>query len=212
VQPVTITNQAVSQVAYQFNVQGTTVVTGFGELRVNIGVTENGAGYYQNGAIGGYAFSAATGAGSNVSPASFTDITTNGPFCVTGTVASSYRYDGTVQVGVRLNQAPTGTAAPIGTYTPTGMTSVAYDVTNNNTAAGLVLILLGPNGATDFSQTWCVALPATTAAAGTVSLTEFRSQCLSGTACLRRAAACVGGRLGIRCWRWCESQRGLLPQ
>jgi hypothetical protein len=162
--------QAVAAVSYEFNVDGTVVQTGPGKVQVSIGVTESDfAGYYKNDVIAGYAWSAASGPGTTVSPTSFSSVLTNGPFCVKGTVAPAADYSGVVLVGVNLNQSSNGPTAAIGTYSPVDY-NLVFDVTNN-TANPLRIQLQGA----DASSRWCVNI----AGSGSIPLSTFNTTCWS---------------------------------
>lgn len=142
------------------------------------GMVIGDAGYVTSGNWKGYAWSAAIGTGSTVSPADFKTVKAGQTkFCAKGTVGKDPAYGGVVMVGINLNQVslpPTGAVEPpILDYTPTG-TGIRYKVTNPG-ATTLRIQIQDKSGTA--AGRWCADISGETS--GFLPWEEFNTTCWS---------------------------------
>ena len=133
-------------------------------------------GYVTDCSWHGYGWTADSGTGSTVTPASFTTLAAGGQLCAQGTVAGLTDYSGTGMVGLNINQAQTGTPTPpVNSYTPTG-TGITYNLTNTGQSA-LRIQIQAADGATNANDRWCATVDSAT---GTIPWASFNTQCWTG--------------------------------
>lgn len=136
------------------------------------------AGYVTSGSWKGYAWTAAIGTGSLVTPADFKTVKAGQTkFCAKGTVGKDPAYGGVVMVGINLNQVslpPTGAVEPpILDYTPTG-TGIRYKV--SNPGATTLRIQIQDKSGTAAGR-WCADISGETS--GFLPWEEFNTTCWS---------------------------------
>ncbi|MBN1611659.1 MAG: hypothetical protein JW940_33800 [Polyangiaceae bacterium] len=139
------------------------------------------AGYHVHGAWKGKAWTSTdTAHVASITPADFDNLTTDGPYCASGTVPATSDYSAVAMIGFNVNQAST-TDAPASTWTPTSITSggVVVNVTNRGASTVLRVQLLGPNGDTVASDRWCYEL-SQFGRDVTIPWTSFNTECWQG--------------------------------
>ncbi|MBN2193279.1 MAG: hypothetical protein JW751_10725 [Polyangiaceae bacterium] len=94
-----------------------------------------------------------------ISPANFSNLATDGPYCATGTAPVTSDWSAVAMIGFNVNQAQTEDAPP-GTWTPTNLTSggLVLNVTNSGTNTTFRAQIHGPNGDTVAEERWCANL------------------------------------------------------
>jgi hypothetical protein len=142
----------------------------------NAGLTLGTGGYVTSGSWHGYAWTAADGTGSTITPKDFSAATSGKPLCVSGSVAGLPDFSGVAMLGVNLNQSDAPGAAT-GTVTPT-LDGVTVNVSNSGQSP-LRLQIEGPTGGTDANDRWCAPLTGT---GGFVPWSSFNTECWSGGA------------------------------
>lgn len=164
-QAFAVAEQTVTEVSYLFNVNGIIVSTGTGTVQVNVSVNDVGPGAYGNGMINGYV-SSEVSANSTISPADFSAITSNGPFCVAGTLGASYEDYAAVRLSLYVSQSGFIGSLALGNRT------AAYNISGTVNSGQMARInLVGADG-----TRWCANVPVGT---GSLATSAFATSCWS---------------------------------
>jgi hypothetical protein len=163
-----------------FATGGTKNSSGTGGAPATGGSAAADGSYYVGGVWHGYFWDSATGTGSTITPANFTNHTLGAAFCASGIVGPMTDYSGVAMIGYNINQAQ-GTATTPGTWTPASVSSggVTVNVTNNSTSV-LRVQIQGPNGATVATDRWCATLTLFDRTV-TIPWSSFNTACWDGT-------------------------------
>jgi hypothetical protein len=141
---------------------------------VDAGSSVGIGGYVTSGSWHGFAWTAADGTGSTITPKDFSGTAAGQALCVSGSVAGLADYSGVASLGVNLNQADTTNAATA-TVTPT-LDGITVNITNSGQSP-LRLQIQGPTGATDATDRWCAVL---SGSGGFIPWSTFNTECWSG--------------------------------
>jgi hypothetical protein len=128
-------------------------------------------GYISSGEWHGYAFTAASGSASMISPMDFDARQAGQPLCASGTVGAAADYSGTALVGVNVAQEMTTDSTPMAVVP---MKRGVMVQVKNNAGSTLRLQIQGPNGGTDAKDRWCAPIVGN---GGFIPFSQFNSAC-----------------------------------
>lgn len=120
-------------------------------------------GYFESGTWHGYAWTGTEtpNTGTIISPADFSTVAPNAPFCASGSVAARADFGGVSLLGFNINQAQLPgegeIEAPVLSATPT-QAGIAINFTKT-VSSRLRIQIQGPNGETDENDRWCYEIP-----------------------------------------------------
>jgi hypothetical protein len=118
-------------------------------------------GYHMHDPWKGYVWTAVdTAKVATITPANFSTLTTDGPYCASGNVPVTADYSAIAMVGFNINQDSTANA-PTNTWAPASVTSggLVVNVHRIDTSTDVIRVQIqGPNGATDANDRWCATL------------------------------------------------------
>jgi hypothetical protein len=113
-------------------------------------------GYYSYNGWNGYAWIGKSN-GATVVPADFSLVTTNGPFCASGTVPPDPAFSEFVMIGFNINQEMEANAE-VNTLVPTNDILVVNVSSTGGNISQLYVQLQAPGGYTDANKRWCKVL------------------------------------------------------
>jgi len=116
-------------------------------------------GYHEHGDWHGFAFTATDAPKvATITPADFSLVATDGPYCASGNVPVTADYSAIAMIGFNVNQERVANA-PKGLWTPAqGSSGLLVNVSNAGNTDVIRVQIQGPAGATDENDRWCAPI------------------------------------------------------